>query len=133
MGQIQFAANLLIVMIGVVLHGLPVGLYTAISMFITSFVTDKIIHGLSRKKILFIITEKDKEVCAYIKANIQRGATIIPGETMSGTDRKILYCVVPLTHLPEMKYTILNIDPNSIISVVDAAEVDGKGFTTSIL
>jgi Uncharacterized conserved protein len=132
-GQIQFAANLLIVIIGVALYGLPIGLYTALSMFITSFVTDKLIHGLSRKKILFIITEKDGEVCAYIKANIQRGATVLHGETLAGTERKILYCVVQLSHLPEMKLAILSIDPNSIISVVDAAEVDGKGYTASIL
>jgi uncharacterized membrane-anchored protein YitT (DUF2179 family) len=132
-GQIQFVANLVIVFIGVALHGLPIGLYTALSMFITSFITDKIIHGLSRKKVLFIITEKEQLVCAYIKANVQRGATLLHGETLAGAKRKILYCVVPLSHLPELKLAVLSIDPNSIISVVDAAEVDGKGYTTSIL
>ena len=132
-GQIQFVANLAIVLIGVALHGLPIGLYTALSMFITSFVTDKLIHGLSRKKILFIITEKERDVCDYIRENIQRGATVLHGETLAGTERKILYCVVQLSHLPEIKLAILTIDPNAIISVVDAAEVDGKGYTTSIL
>lgn len=132
-GQIQFAANLVIVFVGVMLHGLPIGLYTVISIYITSFVTDKIIHGLSKKKLLFVITEKKEEVCKYINANMQREATIMNAETLNGAERKILYCVAQLAHLPELKYNILVIDKNAIISVVDAAEVDGRGYSTSIL
>lgn len=132
-GQIQFVANLMIVLIGVILHGLTIGLYTILSMYITSFVTDKMIHGLSKKKILFIITESKEEVCKYINANMQREATIINAEALNGTERNILYCVAQLAHLPELKDKILMIDKNAIISVVDAAEVDGRGYSTSIL
>ncbi|MDR3645786.1 MAG: YitT family protein [Clostridia bacterium] len=131
-GQIQFAANLVIVLIGVALHGLPTGLYTVISMYISSLVMDKIIHGLSKKKILFVMTDK-QEVYDYINANIKPGATILSGRSFTGGARNMLYCVVALAHLPELKYRILNIDPGAILSIVDAAEVDGTGFTTSIL
>lgn len=133
LGQIQFLANLVIVFVGVMLHGLPLGLYTIISIYLTSFVTDKIIHGLTKKKLLFIITEKKEEVCEYINASMQRESTIINAETLSGMGREILYCVAQLAHLPELKYRILTIDPNAVISVVDAAEVDGNGYTRSIL
>lgn len=132
-GQIQFAANLVIVLIGIILHGLPIGLYTILSIFVTSFVIDKIIHGLSRKKLLFIITEKKQEVCKYINANMQRGTVIMNAETINGSEKNIVYCVAQLAHLPELKYNILTIDNNAIISVIDASEVDGKGYSTSIL
>jgi uncharacterized membrane-anchored protein YitT (DUF2179 family) len=132
-GQIQFVANIVIVIVGVILHGLPIALYTVISMFITSFMMDKIIHGLSKKKLLFIVTDRENEVCKYINSNMQRDATFLHGESLNGKERKILYCVAQLAHLPELKYRILTIDPNAIISVVDAAEVDGNGYTKSIL
>ncbi len=86
--------------------------YATISMFIISFVTDKIIHGFSRRKLLFIITEKEEEVCKHINANMQRDATFLNGESLSGDKRKIIHCMVQLAHLPELKYRVLMIDPN---------------------
>lgn len=132
-GQISFMSNLIIVAIGIMLNGFSVGLYTVISMYITSFVTDKIIHGIARKKILLIITEKEKEVCDYVSTYMHRGATIIEGEALSGKARKILYCIVDVSHLPEFKYTVQKIDNDALISIIDASEVDGKGFNSSIL
>ncbi|MDP4144272.1 MAG: YitT family protein [Bacillota bacterium] len=132
-GQINFAANLIIVFIAALLNGIPTALYTIISMLVTAFVTDKIIHGLSRKKLLFIITDKEREVCEYITTYMHRGATILNGQTLSGKERKVLYCVVHLSRLPEFKLSVQNIDKDALISVIDASEVDGKGFNSSIL
>jgi uncharacterized membrane-anchored protein YitT (DUF2179 family) len=132
-GQISFFANLIIVVIAIMLHGLYAALYSVISMYITSLITDKVIHGISRKKLLFIITHKEKEVCDYITTYMHRGATILKGQTLTGEDRKVLYCIVELAHLPEFKFSVQKIDKDAIISIVDATEVDGKGFNSSIL
>ena len=132
-GQIGFIFNCLIVCIGALLNGILTALYTLISMYITSVVTDKIIHGMVRKKLLFIITEKEQEVCDYIITYMHRGATILNGQTLTGKERNVLYCIVHLSHLPELKYSIQNIDKDALISVIDASEVDGKGFDSSIL
>lgn len=132
-GQISFFANLIIVVIGIILHGIPIALYTVISMYITSYVTDKVIHGLSRKKLIFIITDKEKEVCDYVTTYMHRGATILKGQSLTGEDRKVLYCIVELAHLPEFKYSVQKIDKDALITIVDASEVDGKGFNSSIL
>ena len=132
-GQIGFVANLTIVLIGVVLHGLPIALYTLLAMYITSVVTDKIIHGISRKKLLLIITDKEEEVCNYIEAYMHRGVTILKGQDPTGIERKVLYCVVQLSHLPELKYAMQKIDKDVLISIIDASEVDSKEINTSIL
>lgn len=132
-GKIGLIFNCLIVCIATLLNGILTALYTLISMYITAVVTDKIIHGMVRKKLLFIITEKEKEVCDYIITYMHRGATILNGQTMTGKERKVLYCIVHLSHLPELKYSIQNIDKDALISVIDASEVDGKGFDSSIL
>lgn len=132
-GQLGFIFNCFIVCIGLLLNGILTGLYTLISMYIASVVTDKIIHGMVRKKLLFIITEKEKEVCDYIITFMHRGATILNGQTLIGEERKVLYCIVRLSHLPELKYSIQNIDKDALISVIDASEVHGKGFDSNIL
>ncbi|MTK10852.1 MAG: YitT family protein [Clostridiaceae bacterium] len=132
-GKIGLIFNCLIVCIATLLNGILTALYTLISMYITAVVTDKIIHGMVRKKLLFIITEKEKEVCDYIITYMHRGATILNGQTMTGKERKVLYCIVHLSHLPELKYSIQNIDKDALISVIDASEVDGRGFDSSIL
>ncbi|MBI6873688.1 YitT family protein [Clostridium aciditolerans] len=132
-GKIGLIFNCLIVCIATLLNGILTALYTLISMYITAVVTDKIIHGMVRKKLLFIITEKEKEVCDYIITYMHRGATILNGQTLTGKERKVLYCIVHLSHLPELKYSIQNIDKDALISVIDASEVDGKGFDSSIL
>ena len=132
-GQLGFAVNCLIVFLGMLLNGLTVGLYTLMSMYIAAFVTDKMIYGLSRKKVLLIITDKQDEVCDYIRISMHREATILEGKGITGNERKVLYCIVHVSRLPEFKYSILKIDEDALISIIDASEVDGKGFNSSIL
>lgn len=132
-GQLGFIVNCVIVFIGILLNGIPIALYTLMSMYISGFVTDKIIHGLSRKKVLLIITDKQQEVCDYITANKYHGVTILEGKSLIGNERKVIYCIVHVSRLPAFKFGVEKIDNNVFISILDASEVEGKGFNTSIL
>lgn len=132
-GQMGFIVNCIIVFFGMLLNGIAVALYTLMSMYIAAFVTDKMIHGLSRKKVLIIITEKEVEVCEYIATHRHRGTTLLNGTALTGQERKVIYCIVHVSRLPELKFAVLKIDGEALISIIDAAEVDGKGFSSSIL
>lgn len=132
-GQLGFIINCIIVFIGMLLNGIVTALYTLMSMYIAGFVTDKLIHGLSKKKVLLIISDKEKEVCDYIEKRMYRGATILEGKSIDGSERKVLYCIVHVSRLPEFKYSVKKIDKDALISIIDAAEVDGRGFDSNIL
>ena len=132
-GQLGFSVNCVIVFLGMILNGITVGLYSLMSMYIAAFVTDKMILGLSRKKVLLIVTDKEDEVCDYITISMHSEATILDGKGLTGNERKVLYCIVHVSRLPEFKYSILKIDGDALISIIDASEVDGKGFNSSIL
>jgi len=132
-GQLGFIVNCVIVFLGMLLNGITVALYTLMSMYIAAFVTDKMILGLSRKKVLLIITDKEHDVCQYITHSMHSEATILNGKALTGIERKVLYCIVHVSKLPEFKYSILKIDKDALISIIDASEVDGKGFNSSIL
>ena len=54
-GMASFAINLIIVTIGSIFFGIIVGLYTLISMYISSAVMDRVLKGFSRQKMLIIV------------------------------------------------------------------------------
>ena len=132
-GMMSFAINFVIVAGGSVIFDFKVGLYTLISMYITSTVMEKIINGLSRRKMLLIVSEKEKEVSVAIMNNFNRGVTILYGEGAYTNNRKnVMYCVVSLGQLPQIKRVIKVIDNQAFISIIDIAEVQGNGFKSPI-
>lgn len=129
LGKISFSINLGIVSISAFIFGLPSALYTLIAMYITSFVLDNVIKGLNQTKSVLIITDKEKEVSDLILKNLNRGVTYIYGEgAYTQEDKRIIYCIVPLAQLPELKSIVKSIDKKAFMSISDAYEVHGKGF-----
>ncbi|MBU3093931.1 YitT family protein [Clostridium sp. CF011] len=132
-GIMSFTINFLIVAVGSVLFNFKVGLYTLISMYITVAVMEKVMNGLNRRKMLLIVSEKEKEVSDAIMSNFNRGVTILYGEGAYTKHRKnIVYCVVSLGQLPQIKRVIKVIDQEAFISIIDIAEVEGNGFKSPI-
>ncbi|MCB2301122.1 YitT family protein [Clostridium tagluense] len=132
-GIVSFIINFLIVAVGSVLFDFKVGLYTLIAMYITSAVMEKVINGLNRRKMLLIVSEKEKEVSDAILNNFNRGVTILYGEGAYTSHRKnVMYCVVSLGQLPQIKRVIKAIDKEVFISIIDIAEVQGNGFKSPL-
>lgn len=132
-GKISFGINLIIVAISAFIFGLPTALYTLIAMFTTSVVLDNVVKGLNQSKAVLIITEKEEEVAELIMKRLHRGVTCIYGEGgFTKVKKKIIYCIVPLSQVPELKAIIVNADDKAFLSILDASEVQGKGFKPSI-
>jgi Uncharacterized conserved protein len=129
LGKISFSINLAIVTVSAFIFGLPSALYTLIAMYITTFVLDNVIKGLNQTKSVLIITDKEKEVSDRILKNLNRGVTYLYGEgAYTHEEKKIIYCIIPLSQLPELKSIVKTIDKKAFVSISDAYEVHGKGF-----
>ncbi|MDU1444114.1 MAG: YitT family protein, partial [Clostridium cochlearium] len=91
---------------------------------------DKVVKGFDNKeKLIFIITEKEVEVSKWIMDALGRGVTFLNGEgAYTSKEKKVLYCVVSLSQLPELKHMVKEIDNHAFISILDVSEVQGKGF-----
>lgn len=125
----SFAFNLIIVTAGGIFFGIETALYTLISMYLGAYVIDKVIKGFNRKKLLFIITQKEEEITAKIKKELHRSATLLYGEgAYTKHPVKAIYCIVSLSQVPKLKQIIEAIDPSAFISILDTSEVLGKGF-----
>lgn len=128
-GGLGFSLNLVIILIGASISGIPEGLYTLVSLFIQSIVLDKMLKGFSSKKLLLILTVKEEEIIDYVINDLNRGITSLFAEGEYTHDRKkMLYCIVTSRQMIELKTAIHSIDPGAFITIVDASEVKGKGF-----
>ena len=128
-GSLGFTLNLVIVTIGAIIFGLPQALYTLISLFIQSMLLDRVLKGLSSKKLLLILTRKENEVIDFVINDLHRGVTSLVAEGEYTHDhKKMLYCIVTARQMVELKTAILSSDPNAFITIVDISEVRGKGF-----
>lgn len=128
LGQLGFLSNCIIIGAGAAINGVVNALYSIIIIFISGYVTDRIIHGLRKKKVLIVITDKYEELYKYVTQKKYQGVAILNEQKISGENKKVLYCVVHVSQLPEFKFKALSIDKNVLISVIDASEVDGRGI-----
>lgn len=133
-GRISFFINIAIVFIATFFFGITSALYTIAAMFITAEVTDRIINGLSKQKLILIITQKEKEICNAILHKMHRGVTFLYGQgAYTGKNEKILFCTIALHQIPELKLIVKQIDDNAFMITVDASEVRGKGFINDLI
>ncbi len=129
MSTLYFLLNGVIVLLGVFATNLKLTLYTVILMYIKAVVIDKVIEGIDHKKIVIIVTEKENEISNMIMHQIGRGTTYLYGEGgYTGEKKKIIYCLLTTKELNNVKRLIEEIDPNALVSISEAEEINGKGF-----
>jgi uncharacterized membrane-anchored protein YitT (DUF2179 family) len=114
--------------------GTTSSLYTIAAMYIAAEVTDRIINGISKQKLILIITKKEKEICDGILYKMHRGVTYLYGQgAYTGKHEKILICTIALHQIPELKLIVEEIDNDAFMITVDATEVRGKGFINDLI
>ena len=128
-GTYSFVLNIVIILCGMVCFGINSGLYTAVSLFVTSFATDYFISVMDRKKMFLIVSDQSELLKKEITVQFQTGVTIIHGEgAYTGAPKEILYCIVYNREFPELRSFIKRVDPNAFISIIETTEVWGSSF-----
>ena len=130
-GKLLFALDFLILMlILIIFQDLRLVTYTLLFDFIVSRVIDLIGEGGYAGKGFMIITQKPIEVADKINEELGRGVTFISGQGYySQKDLKIIYCIVARNEMIKMKELIHTIDPKAFITITEAHEILGEGFT----
>lgn len=128
-GTYSFILNIIIILSGMLCFGINSGLYTAVSLFVTSFATDYFISVMDRKKMFLIVSDQSDLLKKEITIRFQTGVTVIHGEgAYTGTSKEILYCIVYNREFPELRSFIKSVDPNAFISIIETTEVWGSSF-----
>lgn len=129
-GKIILALDGAVIVIAAICYrNIDTALYSIVSMFAASYLTDTFLYGADKGKIVYAITSKPDEICKAINERMKRGATrlsAIGGYT--GQRRELIMCIVR-RHEVSGVYGIINEhDDAPFIVVSEAGEIIGEGF-----
>ena len=126
LGSLIRKISLVIIAIGGVSFGYTSVMYSLIIMFISTYLVDKVLIGISESKMFFIHTSKEEEVKDFIIKIIESGVTEFDSHgAFSNKKMRMLMCVVPTDKYTLLKNAIKEVDPDAFIVVSDCYEVLG--------
>ena len=134
-GDLIIAIDTGIIVLSILLFKeIEIGLYSAIAIYLMGKMIDIIFEGVDFIKVMFIISDKYKEIAKTIGEDIQRGSTGIYSRGMySKEDKMMLFCVGSRNEIIRMKKIATDIDNKAFIVIFNAREAWGKGFEKELL
>lgn len=121
MGKSAFVFDALIVITGGIIFGLDSVLYAIIILYISSKITDRVILGISTRKMFYIMTEKPDIVKKYIIEKLNYRVVEIDSIGGYTNDKNhILMCVIPTKKYIELKQIVLQIDNKAFFLITDS-------------
>ncbi len=133
-GASLLLSDFLITVSTVFFFGIETCLYSMLGLILKSFVVDNVIDNISTKKIVTIITDKEKEneIKEYITNTLGRGVTIwdcTGGYT--GTKKSSILTALSRTQARNLRIFVKSVDSTAFIIINSSTEVIGKGFYRS--
>lgn len=133
-GKVILAFDVIVIIfVSIVYKNIESGLYSIVAMYASSRVTDAILYGLDKGKIVYAVTDKPDEICKTVALRVERGITkmsVVGGYT--GDDHTMLMCTLRINEVSTVCDIIRNIDDKAFIVVSDAGEILGEGFKKDI-
>lgn len=132
-GQLLLLIDALIILFAIVVfNSVLIGLYSLVSLFITSKVIDAMVEGVDYARAIIIISEHHDEISQKILISLDRGVTELKGKGVyTGNSKDVILCVVDRTQVQEVKKIAQSIDKNAFMIFADVREVLGEGFGDS--
>lgn len=114
----------------IVFKDFRIAAYTLLFILIDTVVIDIVGEGGFAGKGFLVVTSKPDEIAKQITTDLGRGVTFVNGMGYySQQEMKIIYCVVSRNEMKQMKDIINKIDPFAFITITEAHEILGEGFT----
>ncbi|MEW5724164.1 MAG: YitT family protein [Thermodesulfobacteriota bacterium] len=125
-GLTYLIVNSIVLIAGAVFFNLEMALYTLIYVFTSSRVTDAVITGFNVRKSVLVISDRSQEIADHIMTDLERGVTFLEGAgAYTGRQKRIIFSIVTLTELAEVKEMIFSLDPQAFVVVHDTLDVLG--------
>lgn len=110
--------------------GLDLGFYSMLSVILLGITVDRLIDGFNTRKEVLIMSSETEKISKFILEELFRGCTYLKGEgAYTGKEIKVIYTVLRRNEFIKLKSYIKGIDSNAFISVREAYEVLGEGFS----
>ncbi len=129
-GKIILLVDALVILFAAIVYkNIETVLYSVISMYCASKITDFFLYGSDKGKLMFIISEKAEEISRDINKILKRGATLINSVgTYTKKPRKLLLCTLRIYEVSEVYKIINNHDKKAFVVLCEVGEILGEGF-----
>ena len=126
-GSVSFMVNGVIMLIAGVTFGWTYALYSMITIFVSSRVTDAVFTK-QKKMQAMIITSHPEKVIEKIHNRLHRGATMINGAegTYNHQEKVVLITVITRAEYNEFQHIIRKSDPQAFVSVAENVHILGR-------
>ncbi len=123
-------ANLMVVVLSVfVYRNIDTGLFATLSIIMSTMMMDKLVYGLNTNRLLFIISDRSRDIEEHILRDLNRGVTILKGEGgYRHSEKNVIFCVVSKGQFMKVRDISVAVDPQAFIVGCSAGDVLGKGF-----
>lgn len=119
--------NFIVILFGAMVFGINMFLYAAIYLYISKYVSDKMLLGISRNKMIHIVSFKYDEIITFIKEELGHDTTIYSVNTgMKNRSKKMIMSMIPSSEYYVLKEGINEIDERAFVFVCDSYEVKGQ-------
>lgn len=126
LGNSMLFTDGLIIVCGLFVFGWEKLMYSMVSLYIISIMTDKVVLGISQSKAFYIITDHETAVKKFITEHLSHGVTVLQARGgYTGNNKKVIMCIIPTKEYFLVKEGIHEIDPKAFFVVTDAYEVSG--------
>ena len=126
-GKTFLSINAVILVATTFLFSLETALYSFIYIYITTRMMELVITGISKRKVVLIISDQWEKISEDILYRIGRGVTQLHGQGgYSGKTERVLYAVVSIRELHRIKRIVQDIDSGAFVVIQDTLEVMGN-------
>lgn len=124
-----FLDGAVIILFALTVQRVDVFLYALITLAVQTFVLDAVLYGTDSAKLLYIVSDKQEEICRYLLEKLETGVTLIKGTgAYTGKDKQVVMCVVKKQMLPKVREFVCETDPRAFMIVTKATEIFGEGY-----
>lgn len=126
-GNISLMVNGVIMIFAGILFGWQYALYSMVTIFISSRVTDAIFTK-QKKMQAMIVTSKPEKVTKMIHKKLHRGVTLIKDAegTYNHEKKAVLLAIITREEFSEFKYYMRKADPQAFVSVAENVYILGR-------
>lgn len=125
-GEIIMFFNVFVYIAAGFLYGWDRAMYSILTYFITYKVIDIVLEGFSESKSVTIISDKSEQIGSAIMKKLDVGVTYLLGKGgYTGSDKKIIYCVISRLEMAKIKELVKSIDKSAFLAVEDVHELEG--------
>ena len=101
-------------------------LYSIILIYLLSYISDRVVLGISDSKAFFIVTNKEEKIKDFIMNQLNFQVTSLKAKGgFKREDENVLLTVLPTRYYYQLKEGIDKIDKNAFYIIVDTYEVFG--------